>query len=1046
MDSKNRSELNENVVSGISLSCSGDPDMRLKKETVPVSADDLDDSIWSDSVSRPLEGVSGEDPGDIFGDAPLSVADLKTELTKFYEGTAMKKHSSETEIHLGEARPLSLPEPGKRLQSMMLEVGVGRQSIDSCRMQAEAERNVCERDGSRSGARGPETDMKAFDEALDRNFEHCEQFLVQQSQSVSRQNADLTAHETASFSALNAESASSLDIPKIPGRVAIPKQRENWALRKLLRKQKSSECIERFEQENAQAEWDGISPQAGGAGRYPEDVQASESSLRGCGSQSSRHFRNSSSPENFREEAWGEDGLGEGAQEVRPVSEAESQGTARSLSVFGKCVLGIEIAFGVLLGIGVVAVLINVQNPLEKRVFHAFQKAVPAALTCESVENDLMKTELTLGPLTMKAVNEADSRFDFSVQQTHLALDPLSRISRDLRLRTAVMHGVEFPNISTLSFQETWRPESIAPVFDPTIRRVLADKTQSLESLRYLEEVKTLRTPEYQRISAEVTRINTEMEKCQNELMKELNLEKWDPAVLKSKEAKRPEVIAILERIGMLRGEAITVQTQWLELNQSVAGDLAEMQEKIALDGEAFSAILHYPILTEEALANYLFQADIRKRLAETLDWGKAVSRMAEMGILAENRFQADSLQSDGTIELFGQTFSFESDWETGIESECEYSYRGNLRFHSEILPEELTRDAFVTLACRQKANSRLQTITARIPLVNDTSIWGDHMLLPVYAQARDTSVVIALTVFGDEIRGKITLEMEQVTFDAPEKEAENARVVYRQYEGKEFSTLQICADVAGTLDAPTVTCTSTATAEMMPFWTAALHEMHENIRAEMIASVYERLKNAETAFNGSLEPFYREIILCAEKTDLFKDCPMLRGKIKAKPRTSAVEVVPMDLAHLNVDQSDFENSIPTYDPNMGMLPAEQAEPVGNFAGTPMEDGTVRKSIPVKKVAKIEPLTLDDVAGLSQNASEIASPTEIPPIPMNRPNGVQENETVAPKDPELPNLADPVLYSKPKAEETPLVPMDMPQSRKRSTPLPMMQSTSNLGS
>ncbi|MBO5437976.1 MAG: hypothetical protein J6A23_09965, partial [Thermoguttaceae bacterium] len=351
----------------------------------------------------------------------------------------------------------------------------------------------------------------------------------------------------------------------------------------------------------------------------------------------------------------------------------------------------------------------------------------------------------------------------------------------------------------------------------------------------------------------------------------------------------------------------------------------------------------------------------------------------------------------------------------------------------------------------RQKANSRLQTISARIPLANDAFIWGDYTSLPVYAQAHDTSVVIALTVFGEEIRGKITLEMDQVSFDAPEKEAENAQVVYRQYAGKEFPSMQISAEISGTINAPTVSCTSTATAEMMPFWTAALHEMHENIRAEMIASVYERLKNAETAFNGSLEPFYREIILCAEKTDLFKDCPMLRGKIKAKPRESAVEVVPMNLAHLNVDQRDFENSIPTYDPNMGMLPAEQAEPVGNFAGTPMEDGTIRKSIPVKKVAKIEPLTLEDVAGVSQDASEIASPTEIPPIPMTRAAApaetVQENETAAPQKPELPNLADPVLYSKPKAaESTPLVPMDVPQSRKRSTPLPMMQSTSNLGS
>ncbi|MBP3694615.1 MAG: hypothetical protein J6J31_09295 [Thermoguttaceae bacterium] len=1032
MDSKNRSELNENFVSdGSGFRSNTAPEMLSGNSTAPVSSGRLDDSIWSDPVSPPLDGVSSRGSGDIFEDAPLSVADLEANLAKFYEETAMEKHSSDTEIRLGEARSLSLPEPGKRLQSMMLETGSVRQNINSCRMQAETDRVMREKKNFRNQTVVSDAHMRAFDEALDRNFEHCEQLLDQLSQPQETSRSGDQEPETAV--SLDAQLTSSVTIPKIPGRVIIPKQRGNAALHELLRKREQTSCGIEHGSEMENAELD------------PENSPMPERRPRRRRPQSRRRTGRPVSSETFSS------GDLPSEAETHSVLTVESRETAKPLGFWGKCLLGTEIAFGVLLGVGVVAVLMNVQNPLEKRVFHAFQKAVPASLTCESVENDLMKTELTLGPLTMKASNDEDARFDLSIQQTHLALDPISRISRDLRLRSASMHGVEFPNIGTLALQETWRPESIAPVFDPEIRKVLADKTHSLESLRYLEEVKSLRTPEYQRISAEVTRINTEMENCQNELMKELKLEKWDPAVLKSKDAKRPEVIAILEKIGTLRGEAITIQTQWMELNQSVAGDLAEMQEKIALDGEAFSAILHYPILTEEMLANYLFQSDIRKRLAETLDWGKAVSRMAEMGILAENRSQAKSLLSDGTIELFGQTFSFESDWETGIEPECEYSYRGNLRFHSEVLPDELTRDAFVTLACRQKANSRLQTISARIPLANDAFIWGDYTSLPVYAQAHDTSVVIALTVFGEEIRGKITLEMNQVSFDAPEKEAENAQVVYRQYAGKEFPSMQISAEISGTINAPTVSCTSTATAEMMPFWTAALHEMHENIRAEMIASVYERLKNAETAFNGSLEPFYREIILCAEKTDLFKDCPMLRGKIKAKPRESAVEVVPMNLAHLNVDQRDFENSIPTYDPNMGMLPAEQAEPVGNFAGTPMEDGTIRKSIPVKKVAKIEPLTLEDVAGVSQNASEIASPTEIPPIPMIRAAApaetVQENETAAPQKPELPNLADPVLYSKPKAAEaTPLVPMDVPQSRKRSTPLPMMQSTSNLGS
>lgn len=751
---------------------------------------------------------------------------------------------------------------------------------------------------------------------------------------------------------------------------------------------------------------------------------------------------------------------------IEPENKEETE-KAEKETVKGKTwkrtLVGAEISVGVLLGLGLVMGAVNMRYPVEKRLFRELQQSVPAMISCDDVENNFLKTEMTFGPLTACATQEKDRFADISVQRTDFRLSAASQFSPVLGVRSVTMDGVEFPNLTQPALRDSWRPVPIVPLFSDEVKEVLATRSQSLESLRFLEEVKGKHLPIYQEISAEVVRINKEVETLEKKLLMELGVKELTPEVLKSEALKRPEMVAEVEKLGKLRQEAIDIQARWMTLNQDVATDLAKIREKIAEDGKAFSTILHYEFPTESMLSEYLFRTDVYRRFTESLNWATAVSRLAEMGTMTGARKQADKLQTTGAIELFGQNFAFDGNWETKIEDNCEYSYRGSLQLNSSSLPEEFLRDAFVTVACRKKANSELRTITARIPVMNDTFVWGDYKSLPLYGRFQEGAVVVDLTLFGEEVRGKITLEMNRVSFNAPDVPAEKAQILYAKMEGKELPAVNIDAVISGTLSEPKIECNSAFSQEFLPVWGVAMQEIHQATRKEMIASIYEQLKNAETAFNGTLEPFYQEILVCAQKTDVFRNFPALKGKVEPRvdaketqlaqktdsQREAVVDVTPMNLAHLEVNPNDLDENIPVYNPNMGMTPIQSAPAVavGSEAKEPAkatttttksaeketEKETVKVTVPVKKVTKIEPIApeMPEVSAMPNTSTpELATVTE--PAPSVTP-------------PPMPNVTDPVMYSRP---SKPLVPMDVPSNstKKKAMPLPMGKSTSQFGS
>ncbi|MDO4628679.1 MAG: hypothetical protein Q4C70_05810, partial [Planctomycetia bacterium] len=655
--------------------------------------------------------------------------------------------------------------------------------------------------------------------------------------------------------------------------------------------------------------------------------------------------------------------IGETLGETVIEPEKLENGKSVKGKTWGRALVGAEISVGMLLGLGLVMGAVNMQYPMEKRLFHEFQQSVPVSISCDEVENNFLKTELTFGSLTACATQEKERFADISVQRTDFQLSATSQFRPVLGVRSVSMEGVEFPNLAQPALRDSWRPTPIVPLFSDEVKEVLATRSQSLESLRFLEEVKGKHLPIYQEISSEVTRINKEVETLEKKLLTELGVKELTPEVLKSEALKRPEMVVEVEKLGKLRQEAIDIQARWMTLNQDVATDLAKIREKIAADGKAFSTILHYEFPTESMLSEYLFRTDVQRRLTESLNWATAVSRLAEMGTMTGARKQADKLHTDGTIELFGQSFAFNGDWETNIEEECEYSYRGSLQLNSSYLPEELLRDAFVTVACRKKANSELRTITARIPVMNDTFVWGDYKSLPLYGRFQEGAVVVDLTLFGEEIRGKISLEMNGVSFNAPDVPAEKARILYAKMDGKELPAVNIDAVVSGTRNEPKIECNSAFSQEFLPVWGVAMQEIHQATRKEMITSIYEQLKNAETAFNGTLEPFYQEILVCAQKTDVFRNFPSLKGKVEPRvdakesqlvdknfQRDAVVDVTPMNLAHLEVSQDDLDENIPVYNPNIGMTPMPSA-PTGAVGSQVKE--------PAKSATTVKPMEKD---------------------------------------------------------------------------------------
>lgn len=711
-----------------------------------------------------------------------------------------------------------------------------------------------------------------------------------------------------------------------------------------------------------------------------------------------------------------------------------------------------EAVFGILIGLGIIFVMVNLHNPVEKRLVREFQRTIHGKVTyetCEKGRAPFTNSELTFKMMQTQATTPSqDSEPGFSIQEMNVTLAPLPQIFRNITLETANMKGVFFPNLHTLDYQNAWRPAPIAPLFSDEIKNILAKQGESLESIRHLEAVKAKFLPSYQKISGKVKTINEEVGKIEeklNEFPEIQDVENLTAEALKSASDQHPEILPQLQRLAVLRKESVALQKNWMELNQTVAKELAKMREKIALDGKAFSTILHYSVPTEKSLTEYLFQSTIEKRLQESVSWGDALSQMAEMVLLPKSGRPAKSLKADGVIELFGQEFDFNSRWESEMDPESAVSYDGSLHLASKKVPEEMLKDAFIVAGYSEKPGMEMHKISARIPLIYDSMVLGDHAALPLYTHAQSCVLVLDLTIFGDEINGKINMEMNQVSFESPKEGAELAGILYSQFEGKTFQKIVVSADVSGPRTAPKVTCTSSNIHEMLPNWTEALQKIHLHAREEIVSSIFERLKNEETAFNGLLEPFYQEILACSEKTDLFKNFQM--GPLY----DAEVEIVPMDLAHLEVKQLDVTENIPTYNPNLGMEEPTAVQdsvsgPVGSQA-QPVKP--VVKSIPVKKVAEIAPIIpVDLMKSESAKASEKAETTEkADPSRESKAPETSDPVSVAPLTdlPEgfgkaAPNVADPVFYSNQKQ------PVDVPQNRKKALPLPMSKSTSNFGS
>ena len=615
--------------------------------------------------------------------------------------------------------------------------------------------------------------------------------------------------------------------------------------------------------------------------------------------------------------------------------------------------IAVEGILGILIGLGIVFALMNMHNPVEKRLVQEFQRTIHGKVsyeTCEKGRAPFTNSELTLKMLQANT-GAKDSESDFSIQEMDVTLTPFPQIFRNIVMETVDMKGVVFPNLRTLEYQNDWRPAPIAPLFSDEIKNILGKQGESLESVRHLEAVKEKYLPTYQEISVKVKAINEEVEKIHerlNEFPELESIEELTPEALKSASARNPKILSELERMGALRKESTAIQKSWMDLNQTVAKELAQMREKIALDGKAFSTILHYNAPTMESLTEYLFKSTVEKRLEESINWGKALSQMAEMAILPKSARPAKYLKANGVIELFGQEFDFDSKWESSIDSECEISYDGSLRLASKKVPEEMLKDAFIVAGYSEKPGVELHKISARIPLIYDSMVLGDHASLPLYAQAQSCVLVLDLTLFEDEIRGKMNLEMSQVSFESPKKGAELAGILYSQFEGKTLPKIVVSADISGTRNAPKVEYYCPGIQEILPAWTEALQKIHLHAREEIVAAIFERLKNEETAFNGLLEPFYQEILACSEKTDFFRNFQM------GPMHEAEVEIVPMDLAHLEVNQLDVTENIPTYNPNLGMeepAPAVQENVSGQVGAQAVPVKPVVKSVPVKKVA-----------------------------------------------------------------------------------------------
>ncbi|MDO4573991.1 MAG: hypothetical protein Q4D98_02120 [Planctomycetia bacterium] len=613
-------------------------------------------------------------------------------------------------------------------------------------------------------------------------------------------------------------------------------------------------------------------------------------------------------------------------------------------------------------------VLAVVFSQLDERVLNRLGTEDFDQVTCGEKERDFLGTALRFRDVELLHSQEADSRRNMMIQDLYVDVSPLFW-GRNLNVREVRMDGVRFP---LLSAGGTWKNPTLPVVgFTEDAQKRMDARLERLESLVYLEGVRETYLPKYESLARQLRAFSAEAEEIQAEMVSLLGTSEMTQKLVDEHPEEWDAVRTKVERLVAIRTDSENVKTQWSDLNKQVAADLSKVQDKITCDGQAFSEMLKGTVPTEEALSADLFSTDAQRKLNQSAACVDALCDMV-FAAMGTGETPAQSVKTSGEIDLFGQRFSFSGNWNTQTQEGYQRSFFGTLQLTPTDGTARPGNDATLRISCREKANLRQKSLTATLPLVQENRTWGSPRSFALDSYSQGGQAQLDLTFYNDEVRGSMTLVRSGLTLAVPHNgtpcKAIQEYVEKQTRSEKDALTVEVA--VSGTLKSPKLECRSAWAAELIPVYTAAMKELSRQKRSELIAKVYEKLKNAETMFNCSIDPFYQDMVACSDKIVRITES-MSKGIVFRDSQGSAYEVPDLPISDRELSEilaMEEDGELPQYDPTLG-TESEVTSQIGSRVETP-ETGFHAKFVPVKKV------------NLIAEMSDIPAPDASKPLPV----------------------------------------------------------------
>ena len=530
---------------------------------------------------------------------------------------------------------------------------------------------------------------------------------------------------------------------------------------------------------------------------------------------------------------------------------------------------------GMALGTLVAAVFLWNTNARENAFLGAVQHSDFEKIAYQSTSSNLLKTDLQLKDLQYTHKNP---QLNMQVQSMDAELAFQTYPGQPLHVKCLHMNGVKFPQLNTKP-QETAADDktSFQAFFLADLDSTVQERLAHLDSLAYMDGVQQRHVPQYTQLCEKLQSIESAMDAIRNPAPSEQTVLHADfmeskaesissalsavntatsIAATESKDAQlSPQDI---EQLVQLYSEAEALKKQWCDINVAVAQDLGGIREYVIKDSQDISRLMERTEPNETILGDVLYSQAAKTKLAQSCQWIDALTQMVQAGFLGQNGTPVDLLETTGELPLYGQNLPFVGRWTRDGEQ-----ITGQISLKAKDGQKTDVADPKISVVCDLEDGRIVKRhVTAELPLGLETVQWGANADLALVTESQNGSLKLDLTLCADEVQGEMTMTLNQLKYLEQEPSSCKAFAqLQKETANQTKDSLQIHYQLTKTLAAPQIAAESAWTQELLPAYKQVAFELNQQKREEAVTLIYNRLKEAEVAFNNTMVPLYNNML-----------------------------------------------------------------------------------------------------------------------------------------------------------------------------------------